>query len=68
MQLSSTAHTSLFLAVTIVSIKSVQFLRKEKPYSVLSYFVSRRWKKREREIERVHEQEGEWGREGEDGG
>lgn len=30
-------HTSLFLAVAIVSIKSVKFIRKEKPYSVQSY-------------------------------
>ena len=41
------AYTSLFLAVTIVSIKSVKFLRKENPYSVPSYSVFRRWRKRE---------------------
>ena len=53
MQLPSTEHkhTSLFLAVAIVSIKSVKFLRKEKPYSVLSYSVSRRGRKTEGEGE-----------------
>lgn len=54
LQLSSTEHlhTSLSLAVAIVSIKSVKFLRKEKPYSVLSYSVSKRRRKRGRERKR----------------
>lgn len=50
MQLSSKEyiHTSLFLAVAIVSIKSVKFIRKEKPYSVQSYCLQEEEEARER--------------------